>query len=72
MTIVDTCQPGNGRDGLVAGKDGNRTRGSGVALPSSLRHGGKHKKETVMKGVFAWLIGIPIPIIIILYLIDVF
>jgi len=25
-----------------------------------------------MKGVFAWLIGIPIPIIIILYLVDVF
>lgn len=25
-----------------------------------------------MKGVLAWLIGIPIPIIIILYLVDVF
>ena len=25
-----------------------------------------------MKGILAWLIGIPIPIIIILYLIDVF
>jgi len=25
-----------------------------------------------MKGVLAWLIGIPIPIIIILYLLDVF
>jgi hypothetical protein len=27
---------------------------------------------TQMKGILAWLIGIPIPIIIILYLIDVF
>ena len=26
----------------------------------------------IMKGVLAWLIGIPIPIIIILYLLDVF
>jgi hypothetical protein len=25
-----------------------------------------------MKGILAWLIGIPIPIIIILYLVDVF
>jgi hypothetical protein len=28
--------------------------------------------EKPMKGVLAWLIGIPIPIIIILYLVDVF
>ncbi len=28
--------------------------------------------EFPMKGVLAWLIGIPIPIIIILYLVDVF
>ena len=28
--------------------------------------------EIPMKGVLAWLIGIPIPIIIILYLVDVF
>lgn len=27
---------------------------------------------TAMKGVLAWVIGIPIPIIIILYLLDVF
>lgn len=27
---------------------------------------------SAMKGVLAWLIGIPIPIIIILYLLDVF
>jgi hypothetical protein len=28
--------------------------------------------EDHMKGILAWLIGIPIPIIIILYLVDVF
>jgi len=28
--------------------------------------------EETMKGVLAWMIGIPIPIIIVLYLIDVF
>lgn len=31
-----------------------------------------HPKENPMKGALAWLIGIPIPIIIILYLLDVF
>lgn len=30
------------------------------------------QEEFQMKGVFAWLIGIPIPIIIVLYLLDVF
>lgn len=29
-------------------------------------------KGEVMKGILAWLIGIPIPIIIILYFLDVF
>jgi hypothetical protein len=29
-------------------------------------------QEITMKGALAWLIGIPIPIIIILYLLDVF
>ena len=29
-------------------------------------------KETIMKGILAWAIGIPIPIIIILYFADVF
>jgi len=28
--------------------------------------------EAIMKGILAWLIGIPIPLIIILYLLDVF
>jgi hypothetical protein len=31
-----------------------------------------NNRSFVMKGVLAWLIGIPIPIIIILYLVDVF
>ncbi len=30
------------------------------------------RKEIIMKGIGAWLLGIPIPIIIILYLFDVF
>jgi hypothetical protein len=30
------------------------------------------KEVATVKGVFAWLIGIPIPIIVVLYLIDVF
>lgn len=29
-------------------------------------------KDTLMKGALAWLIGIPIPIIILLYVFDVF
>ena len=33
---------------------------------------GNQSKDRVMKGIFAWLIGIPIPIIILLYLADVF
>ena len=32
----------------------------------------KQPKETTMKGILAWAIGIPIPIIIILYFADVF
>lgn len=32
----------------------------------------RNQPETFMKGALAWLIGIPIPIIIILYLLDVF
>lgn len=30
------------------------------------------EEDLPMKGIFAWLIGIPIPIIILLYLFDVF
>ena len=37
-----------------------------VALAASQR------MEAAMKGIFAWLIGIPIPIIILLYFFDVF
>jgi hypothetical protein len=32
----------------------------------------QRQEHTAMKGIFAWMIGIPIPIIIILYLMDVF
>jgi len=46
---------------------GNPARLIGVAFAQ--RNSGK---ETPMKGALAWLIGIPIPIIIILYLVDVF
>jgi hypothetical protein len=46
----------------------NRGAGRGVARPVP----GVKKGIGGMKGVLAWLIGIPIPIIIILYLIDVF
>ena len=45
---------------------GNLPCGPGV-VPAT-----NHPKETPMKGALAWLIGIPIPIIIILYLLDVF
>jgi hypothetical protein len=34
--------------------------------------GGNLKGGDTVKGILAWLIGIPIPIIIILYLVDVF
>lgn len=44
---------------------GNRSRRPGVVRASN------HRSHP-MKGALAWLIGIPIPIIIILYLIDVF
>jgi hypothetical protein len=46
----------------------NRGAGDGVARPEPVAK----KGIGGMKGVLAWLIGIPIPIIIILYLIDVF
>ncbi len=34
--------------------------------------GWPQRRETVMKGIIAWAIGLPIPIIILLYLFDVF
>ena len=40
--------------------------------PRPLRFPRDPAKESAMKGIFAWLIGIPIPIIIILYLLNVF
>lgn len=30
-----------------------------------------HRKESVMKGILLWLVGLPIPIIILLYLFNV-
>ena len=50
----------------VDSPDGNRPCGPRVDPATN------HLKETPMKGALAWLIGIPIPIIIILYLLDVF
>ncbi|HLQ19037.1 MAG TPA: hypothetical protein VK146_08655 [Tabrizicola sp.] len=51
---------------LTGDANGNRARGACVDPATN------HPKETPMKGALAWLIGIPIPIIIILYLLDVF
>jgi hypothetical protein len=47
----------------------------GPAREPSPRRRRSHREtaqERTMKGILAWLIGIPIPIIIILYLLDVF
>lgn len=44
---------------------GNRP--AGACVVPTINH-----QENPMKGALAWLIGIPIPIIIILYLLDVF
>jgi hypothetical protein len=33
---------------------------------------GPYQQETPMKGIIGWMIGIPIPVIILLYLLDVF
>lgn len=40
--------------------------------PPGASYPGDKPQEHPMKGALAWLIGIPIPIIIILYLLDVF
>ena len=55
----------------AAGRPAGARNPSGAAgvLPSRARH---HERGGGMKGILAWLIGIPIPIIIILYLTDVF
>ncbi|RYI33452.1 MAG: hypothetical protein EON48_02955, partial [Acetobacteraceae bacterium] len=44
----------------------------GTAPRHSRCSGNQPSGVTPMKGALAWLIGIPIPIIIILYLLDVF
>jgi hypothetical protein len=48
-----------------------RTRSSRVWLAAA-RFAARIKGDIAMKGVLAWVIGIPIPIIIVLYLLDVF
>jgi len=45
---------------------GNRPKG--LTVDPATNHSGGYP----MKGALAWLIGIPIPIIIVLYLLDVF
>ena len=47
--------------------DASGTQSGGPALPSQ-----QHKWRFPMKGALAWLIGIPIPVIILLYVFDVF
>lgn len=41
-------------------------------LPAPPVPSGTHPKENPMRGILAWLIGIPIPVIIILYFLDLF
>ena len=50
---------------------GRRTR-RGTPARRSAFTARQQPKDLPMKGIAAWLIGIPIPIIIILYLVDVF
>lgn len=55
-------------------------RRAGLAIVAGVRfwQGGcpavqcRPRRRTAMKGIGAWLLGIPIPIIILLYLFDVF
>jgi len=50
-----------------------RNRGGRARVGTSVGHPGwPICKETAMKGILAWAIGLPIPIIILLYLFDVF
>jgi len=53
---------------LPAGRGVSR-RNPDALPPVPLR---SQPKENTMRGILAWLIGIPIPIIIILYFLDVF
>jgi hypothetical protein len=46
-------------------------RRTGLA-PCPFEHGSKRTRRKGMKGILLWLIGIPIPIIILLYLFGVF
>lgn len=53
---------------MIVASRGNRTAFTGVPPGQSQRP----EEDPPMKGIAAWLIGIPIPIIILLYLFDVF
>lgn len=57
--------PAHWRGGQSAGGIAGTTYG---CMAFSLRQ----QKEAHMRGILAWVIGIPIPIIILLYLFDVF
>lgn len=46
---------------------GNYTRAAAINAPTLPR-----TEETIMRGILLWLLGIPIPIIILLYLFGVF
>jgi hypothetical protein len=67
----DPRRPRFQRDGSLCFIDaagGERRGRRGVLIGREQPHG----ERADMKGILAWLIGIPIPIIIILYLVDVF
>jgi hypothetical protein len=53
---------------LLAPETRRRNRRKPPRVPGA----GPAIRSPIMKGVLAWLIGIPIPIIILLYLFDVF
>jgi hypothetical protein len=85
LRISRRSQPGFNRENAGGGRrvsagptrrrDRPGTAGRGAALAPADRTGGQtHEgpEDRRMKGILAWLIGIPIPIIIILYLIDGF
>jgi hypothetical protein len=61
--MVNICA----RCGIPAGRPGGEPDAALRVHPATTAEG-----SLPMKGIAAWLIGIPIPIIIILYLVDVF
>lgn len=68
-----TARPANLLTSFAASVARPETAAWGTALPQpALARQQTVKRRHPMKGALAWLIGIPIPIIIILYLLDVF